>query len=815
LGRSLLRGIATRRPVTVFLPTAGGGADEAHAELRAWLVGQGAAVEALPAPAAASTLGRLQQQLFAPARPIALDGTVELVSAPDPLTEAREAARTCLAWAADGIAFREMAVAYRQGDVYRSLLEAVFAEAGIPVYLDDGPSLAERPLGRRILALLDLVGTPLRRRDVLAFLSDGRMPEATGERFGGAPAARWDSVSRRAGVVEGLEQWRERLALLREHEAEAAAEEDAPEWRRRRVEDCDSLLAFVEALAADLAAAPTRGSWAELLAWLRHLLETYVHGAGDVTGYLDQLRALDTLVPEVELARFLELVRAEVKALAAGDLDEGQQGAFGRRGVNVLDVNQLRGLRFRAVAVLGLTERSFPPRPREDPLLLDDERERLNRAGGLGLPLRARGPDPEPLQFVLAVHAAGERLLLSTRRAEEAGGRVQIPSSFFRSAAAALEGRRVEVDEIRRLPSVRWLPAGRVGAGSLERALTLSERDRTLLELDPALGRAVLERLEPRAARAEELRRARWRTRTLTPFDGVLADPAAREALASDLATRVLHATWLETYAECPYRYLLANLLRVKPLDAPEALLRMEPMTKGSLVHRILQRFLSQLGAPPSATRADDERRALLALADEELDLAEAQGLTGAPLLWRADRREIVDDLRAWLDLEFASPAPAGTVSAVEVAFGPTWSETPPSPPARAEPIVLDLGGRELRLGGRIDRIDYQPAGDSYRVVDYKTGSGAGLPGKAALRGGRSLQLPIYLLAGAELLGRDHRAGEAVYQVVSRHGRLKRVAFTGADYAERREDLERVLARLTDGIASGDFHPEPSDEACR
>jgi hypothetical protein len=32
-------------------------------------------------------------------------------------------------------------------------------------------------------------------------------------------------------------------------------------------------------------------------------------------------------------------------------------GAFGRRGVNVLDVNQLRSLRFRAVAVLGLTER--------------------------------------------------------------------------------------------------------------------------------------------------------------------------------------------------------------------------------------------------------------------------------------------------------------------------------------------------------------------------------------------------------------------------------------------------------------------------
>ena len=63
----------------------------------------------------------------------------------------------------------------------------MFTEAGIPVYLDDGPSIAERPLGRRILALIDLIDSPLRRRDVLAFLTDGWLPEETRERYGGAP----------------------------------------------------------------------------------------------------------------------------------------------------------------------------------------------------------------------------------------------------------------------------------------------------------------------------------------------------------------------------------------------------------------------------------------------------------------------------------------------------------------------------------------------------------------------------------------------------------------------------------------------------
>ena len=212
-GRRLIEALAERVPVTVFLPSVGEDADAAHVELRSWLHARGAQLEELAPPAGDTALAHLQRDLFSPTGPAPPDETVDLVSAPDPLTETREAARACLAWAGQGIAFREMVVAYRQAEVYRPLVEAVFTEAGIPVYLDDGPSLAERPLGRRILALLDLIDSPLRRRDVIAFLSDGRMPRETRERFGGAPPARWDSISRRAGVVEGIEQWRSRLDL--------------------------------------------------------------------------------------------------------------------------------------------------------------------------------------------------------------------------------------------------------------------------------------------------------------------------------------------------------------------------------------------------------------------------------------------------------------------------------------------------------------------------------------------------------------------------------------------------------------------------
>jgi RecB family exonuclease len=742
------------------------------------------------------------------------DDSVQLVSAPDPVAEAREAARACLAWAKEGIPFREMAVTYRQADLYRPLVEAVFTEAGVPVYLDDGPPLAERPVGRRILALLDLIGTPLRRRDVMAFLSDGWMPKETRERFGGAPRARWDAISRRAGIVEGPEQWAQRLALFAaDLRARDEGDEEPDQWRAGRIADAESLAAFVAELAWRLGDHPERCSWGEALDHLQPLLTDFVDDAKDVVTFLDQLRDLDELIPEVEFTRVVAVVRAEVRAMRAGDLDEGRQGAFRRRGVNVLDLNQLHHLRFRAVAVLGLTERSFPPPPRQDPLLLDAERRRLNAAGGWDLPLRAEGPDREPLQFGLAVHAARERLLLSTRRAEEAGGRAQLPSVFFRLAAGALAGRRVRLEEVAGLPWVRRLRAGRVGAARVEGALTLAERDRTLLELDPTTGRTVLERIEPRAARADALRRARWADRTLTAYDGVLAGEAGRAAIDEWLRTGALSATGLERYAVCPFRFFLDRVLRVRPLEEPERLWRIDALTKGSLVHRVLERFVTEHAVPLAAATRATHLEALLRIGAEECDGAEAAGLTGSPLLWQADRREILEDLERWLDVELAGADPALPHREVEVTFGMPARTLAPSGLATEEPLIVHAAGREVRLRGSVDRIDHGPGG--FRVIDYKTGAGRNLPKDNRLAAGQALQLPLYLRAAAVLLDADTAAGTASYVLVSRRGGFRSIHFEGSALVDRAEDVEAALGRIVGGIAEGDFHPEPSDRNCR
>ena len=794
-------------PVSVLVATSGREElDAAHEDLRAALIEAGAEAEELPAPAPRTTLDQARARLFtvpdAPAEP---DGTVRLLSGPDPAREIREVARQCLAWAREGIAFHEMAVAYRHPDPYRSLIASTFNEARIPVYLHEGSPMSERPLGRRVIALLELVGGDLARRDVLDFLSDGRLPEQTRERFGEPSVSQWDRYSRRAGVVRGLGEWETRLA--RQIEALRASDR---EWEREDAERVEQLLAFIRELARDLGSYPERGAWSEHMAYLRRLLTRYVDGPEPILDALAGLERFDALDEETTFERFRQVVVGAIQSLRSDEVEGGRPGAFGLRGVNVLDVNSLRHLSFRAVAIVGVAERSFPSPPSPDPILLDHERERLNERGPAPVPLRVRGADPEPLQFLVAAHAARERLLVSYPRKGGSEGRPQLPSRFFRAVAEAVVGGRVSADQVDELPAGLYTRAqgNRMGAADPGLALSLHEYDRSVLERDLPLGRALLGSIDPRFDRALAARRARASGR-LTEFDGVLGE-RARALLGQifDPLARGASPSMLEDYAACPHRVLIGEVFRIRIDEEPEETVRLSALDRGSLIHRVLERFLSEetWNGEPRLTGPSEEER-LLAIAREEFDAAEAEGKTGMRAFWEQDRDELVDDLRTWLAREREDElATALAEGAYEVSFG--YRERGSGSDAglsSAEPVEVSAGGVRLAVAGRIDRVNWDPGRGRFRVIDYKTGSDSRMPGDGSLAGGTALQLPLYLLAAAKLLGIDPARGLAEYHYATRRGRFSRSRFDGADLAERKADLEALLGRMLDGMRSGFF----------
>ena len=88
--------------------------------------------------------------------------------------------------------------------------------------------------------------------------------------------------------------------------------------------------------------------------------------------------------------------------------------------------------------------------------------------------------------------------------------------------------------------------------------------------------------------------------------------------------SRPVSASALERWATCPFQYFLSRVLRLETLPDPESD-EISPLERGSLVHKILERFVGRPGR---------EIENLLAQAEEEFAYAERSGMTGYHLLW-------------------------------------------------------------------------------------------------------------------------------------------------------------------------------------
>ncbi len=807
--RRLIKGIAQRGiPVTFLLPTLSPEADLAYADLLEWLVNEcGAEVERLDAPPEGdSTLSKLRAQLFAPGESIAADGpeSVRVVSAPSQLSEAREAVRACERWAEQGVLFRDMAVVTKDVATYRPMLQQAFREASIPVYADSGLPLPHVPVGRQLVRLIALAQADLPRRELMAFVAEECTPSATLEPYGKVSAWKWDRLSRRAGVLGGLVQWQQNLNASIDEDEAAVRAGTAPQWIPGTIGDRRQLLRFVEAFQADVLALHGERTLAEHVTQFVEFARKYVIEGPDYLGELDGLRSISEIVgPAVPFGDFIQQVDSLVQASASRDAADAEPGIFMRRGVNLLDASQLPNLQFRAVAILGVNEGKFPSAPGQDPLLLDDERRRLNEAAGWTLPLRAGGHDPGPMQFGLLVHGATDFLQVSYARAARPGDRAMLPSAYLCQVLTALTGRRVTADGVRELrddPVLTWVSSGRIAPVDRSTALTADEWDRSLLEDDVSLGRGLLFRHHPRALRGEEITAAREQEGYLTPFDGVLADPEAITIAGGHFAAKMTSATRIAKYAKCPRQFFLSSVLNLREEEEPEDILEMQVSTRGTVIHEVLEEFL----ATNSPGDIEHGNRAALvdqmfALTERHFDVQVRKGKAGRPGLHDRACEEIAAECVAWLDHMLATHEfrPADQFQ-LEYAFSG---------------LVVPTSRGDIRFRGFIDRLGRHGDG-TFSVLDYKSGRVLELE-DGEIGDGQDLQLPLYMLAGAEALGMPIETGSAAYEFVSRRNGYVRITLTGRELLAQQGRFQQVMDGIADGVASGDFHAQPSDDACR
>lgn len=474
-----------------------------HAARRALLYALTAPAVAAPGAGGdpSSALTRLQGRLFAdapgsvPTGGGELDASVTVLAAAGESMEAVEIARAIQALAVEGVAFDEIAVLLRQPSAYGPVLAAAFDRAGIEAYfLEGGPRLD--PAARGLSLLLGLVDADLDRARVMEFVTGARL------RFDNVLApgteispSRWDRLSAEAGIVAGLDNWRRRLGQASQRRAEREYADD------RDLKLYESLSRLVERLASDLARLPAQGAWREMLTVTLELLETWI-----VDGELTRDRLLRVLGPMADHAPSLNTNRAAFLARAQEVLATQvyREGELGEGRVFVGSISAARGMRFRAVFVPGLVERAFPTPVRPDPLLLDEERERLSP----DLRTTRDGMEAERLLFLDAVRCAGERLVLSYPRFDTAGSRERIPSSFLLHAVEAALGRRVTAAQLAALARPGETELGRPHPSDPATAIDRVERDLALVSAGARGAARHLAGADTLVARAIEQARA-------------------------------------------------------------------------------------------------------------------------------------------------------------------------------------------------------------------------------------------------------------------------------------------------------------------
>lgn len=762
--------------------------------------------------------------LFDPATapPPVGDGSVEFFRAVGQANECREVVRRVMA---EGWPFDRVEVITPPGSVHAALFHLLAARCGIPVTFSDGLHLLFTTPGRVFSGLADWIEgrfqvsvlCHLVESGDLAFpLRDGEA-EVSGERVA--------RHLRNAMIGWGRDRYLDRLdAHLTRLEADLRnplrGEDDvrtpeAVEELRRAAREVVRLKQIVEDL---LALVPAQGAgetvdFGALASGLAEALTRFARvrpGVGDrdgealrlVTAELGRIADEDRALAGVDARKSrplrlndaLERVRAAVGSLTVGassplpgHLHVSSFGAGGFSG---------RPVTF----AVGLNDTAVPGEGPQDPILLDAEREAISES----LPTTADALKANLHSLATVLASLRGRVVLSYSSYDIMDERRLHPSSVLLQALRLVRGEPgLDYSDLDRAfhdaaaAAGRLDPAGFIPDGP---AKMLDERDwwlgrlirdgRSLDGLEavktcfPILGDGI-SAAEARAGGS------------LTAYEGLVKidrdrlDPLRNHEL-------VLSASRLELLAKCPYGYFLRYILKVEPprdleLDRSRWL---DPMQRGTLVHRILFEFMTEVAKRGERVSPDGHAPLMHGIAEAAIGELRNDVPPPSEGIFDKERRDILEALAIFLRVE------GGRGPNVRpIAFEKTF-----------EGIAIEAGRGWFKLRGVIDRIDRTGRG-VYRIVDYKTGSYRDFEDLEAFDGGRRIQHALYALAAEKFLGKETgdpnpRVTESGYFFPTRRGEGREIMVGTFDRGKLRELLSDLLAL----IAGGYFVTTTEDE---
>jgi ATP-dependent helicase/DNAse subunit B len=639
-----------------------------------------------------------------------------------------------------------------------------FSAAGQPLRFTSSighPQFRSQP----VVAMLSLLKTVVGNYTIEGMTTLFSYPNFLGEKLYISPRdLTW--LSRSAGITGGEWQWLEYPLVFRAKLSAGLENSSTPVPEKAdlaaKIEKIDAMHQKLESVFSLLAPfGSSRQTVSEFVLLLRRTLKTLGYrrrcrspedtvAVRNFFAVLASIDAAGTLMrpDRISLGQFYSMLFAFVKSPQSSS----QHAYRDEDMVKILGFREIVHHKIAHVFLAGLTADVLPRvHPRLPFLTMAETLEAKTQTYEDAL-------RDERYAFLSVLLAATESIHLSSPASDE--GTIKIPSAWlqmFNLPVTEWEG-----EELRHSASCLAVRAGHlIAEGRLEEGLDCSR----LLEVAGQRDACSVARV-PRATTAHlHMRRAAMDSVVqrisieildragppVTEYDAVFAFHPLREQFIGQYGEEAcFSATNLETYAACPFRWYAELHLRLVPHPDPESDGRSE---LGNVIHTTMYRLITESPYfPPTPEVRDAAVADLLKIANEEfakisLETPKWQSLRnryiGTPE-YPGRLAEVIDH-----EIELAASGSISPKELLEYSF--TMANLPG---------LLLPNGSEIRLEGRIDRI--RLVGGRFFVTDYKTGR---IKKPAEIKSGKSLQLPLYLLAMEHLHPDWKLAGGTYYQI--------------------------------------------------
>ena len=381
---------------------------------------------------------------------------------------------------------------------------------------------------------------------------------------------------------------------------------------------------------------------------------------------------------------------------------------------------------------IGMEETIFPVKFREDPILLDHEREQINRLAENGTLRTAKAKNFRLKEILSMSMACAEKGWFGTFPSMDlASGNPLFPSFHMIDVVKKTTGMGIlspdDYDKNLNQVKIPWI---------LKKPEdSLSDYDWQIYHLMNDTDGFINHILSTKHSALKHFE-ANRRFMSLTPseFNGFINMDGRKKQ--SDCP--YFSATELEGFMTCPYRWFIEKQLKIKELQEPVTMKAPDALMKGSILHEVLFLYMSQFHEGTL-----DRSKIKNILEDVIKNKVEETG--SIPSLFvdqlQEEMSEMIDNFLAHEEMYVNG---SRTPLYFEFSFGTQHRKNDFD-----DPVLLNIGKRTFKISGAIDRIDR--IDDSVVILDYK-GAGASNYKEVNYNGGKSLQPALYAEAFQTLM---------------------------------------------------------------